>query len=206
MKINSLKETNESIGDISLALDKLEKNYLPFAPWHLYPYKPSVQFIIAHNNNFIFLKYFVREKYIRAAAGSINGAVWEDSCVEFFVGFDEKGYYNLECNCIGTLFIGFGKEKIGRKLLSQEVIKKIKYRSLINSEADHLIEWELTLVIPLDIFVYHNFSSLQGKQCRINFYKCGDALPEPHFLSWKNIKSEEPNFHLPQFFGEASFE
>jgi hypothetical protein len=68
LKINSLKKANETIGEISLALDKLEKNYLPFAPWHLYPYKPSVQFTIAHTNNFILLKYFVAEKSIRAAA------------------------------------------------------------------------------------------------------------------------------------------
>jgi len=206
LKINILKEANESIGDVSLALDKSEKYFLTFAPWHLYPYKPSVQFSIAHNNKFIFLKYFVTEKFIRASSGNINGAVWEDSCVEFFISFDEKGYYNLECNCIGTLFIGFGKEKSGRKLLTEEMIKKIKFHSLIKSHADHLIQWELTLSIPLDIFVHHHFSSLQGKQCRMNFYKCGDALPEPHFLSWRNIESEEPNFHLPQFFGEAFFE
>jgi hypothetical protein len=47
---------------------------------------------------------------------------------------------------------------------------------------------------------------LKGKTCRANFYKCGDDLPEPHFLSWNNIIADKPDFHLPQYFGTLTFE
>ena len=198
----------QAIGEIAALLDKLEKHSLEFVPWPDYPYKPRVQFSIAHSTDCIFLKYFVDEKFIRAAAGHINGPVWEDACVEFFVSFDEKGYYNLEFNCIGTAVAGFGKEKKGRNRvrLSEEIIRKIKYGSLISNREDGTIHWELTVAIPLEVFVHHDLSPLKGREARANFYKCGDALPDPHFIAWSNIEAPKPNFHLPQFFGTIVFE
>jgi hypothetical protein len=46
---------------------------------------------------------------------------------------------------------------------------------------------------------------MKGKKCRANFYKCGDDLPEPHFLAWNMINTEEPDFHRPEFFGTLEF-
>lgn len=199
---------NQPIGEIAALLDGQEKHSLEFVPWPDYPYKPRVRFSITHSNDGIFLKYFVHEKFIRAAAGNINGAVWEDACVEFFVSFDETGYYNLEFNCIGTALAGFGKEKAkgNRVRLSDEIIRKIKYGSCICNGEDGTIHWELTVAIPLEVFVHHNISSLKGRKARANFYKCGDALPDPHFISWANIEAPKPNFHLPEFFGTVVFE
>jgi hypothetical protein len=205
LNVSLLKDSNESINNVSIALDKLEKHVLNFTPWPSYPYKPDVNFAIAHNNNFIFLKYYVTEKSIRAAAGNINGNVWEDACVEFFVSFDDKGYYNIEFNCIGTGLIGFGKEKPTRQRLEEETIRQIKYQSVIGNEEDK-IHWELTLVIPVVVFTHHQLPSLSGTQCLANFYKCGDALPQPHFIAWSNIEAPQPNFHLPEFFGTLAFE
>src|SRR5688500_16662782 len=87
---------NGSLKDASSRLDSFEKHLLDNVPWPSYPYKPNVQFSIAHTGDHIFLKYYVREKAIRAAAGNVNGKVWEDACVEFFISFDHTGYYNLE--------------------------------------------------------------------------------------------------------------
>jgi hypothetical protein len=39
-----------------------------------------------------------------------------------------------------------------------------------------------------------------------NFYKCGDELPTPHFLSWNPIEWKEPSFHRPEQFGKLIFE
>ena len=36
-------------------------------------------------------------------------------------------------------------------------------------------------------------------RAKANFYKCGDKLPVPHFLSWKPINVPAPDFHLPCF-------
>lgn len=47
---------------------------------------------------------------------------------------------------------------------------------------------------------------LDGKTMKGNFYKCGDKLQTPHFLSWSPIGLERPMFHCPAFFGTLSFE
>ena len=39
-----------------------------------------------------------------------------------------------------------------------------------------------------------------------NFYKCADGTDSPHYVSWSPIKTEKPNFHCPEFFGELIFE
>ncbi len=208
LKVSPINETVEPglTNVISGFLDKREKSELAFSPWTAYPYKPEVKFTIAHTGDKILLKYYVKEKTIRAAGNRINASVWEDSCVEFFISFDEKGYYNFEFNCIGTGLLGFGKGKTDRELLPAESISRIGYQANITNGVNGLIEWELALVIPSSVFVHHPFSSLKGKQCRANFYKCGDLLPEPHFVTWSDIKSPEPNFHLPDFFGTLVFE
>ena len=65
--------------------------------------------------------------------------------------------------------------------------------------------WEVALVIPYSAFFMHNITSLDGKAIRANFYKCGDKLQTPHFLSWNPIDLEKPNFHCPEFFGMLRF-
>jgi hypothetical protein len=189
-------------------LRKAEKHPLDFTPWAAYPYKPDVRFSIVHNNSNIFLQYQVEEAHLRAACGRTNDPVYQDSCVEFFISFDDgASYYNFEFNCIGTVLAGFGKSRTERSWLPEEVLGKLACQALIQKgSGERKATWELTVVLPLDVFVFHSFSSLEGKEYRANFYKCGDNLPEPHFVAWSNIQSESPDFHLPQFFGTLLFE
>ena len=202
----NMEQGEISVAALALHMNTLEKQMVSFAPWPAYSYKPNVSFSIAYGTACIYLKYFVDEKRIRAAAGHSNGKVWEDSCVEFFISFDDAGYYNLEFNCIGTGLIGFGKEGKDRRLVPEEVIRKIKVCVLITKENEDNIHWELTLKIPLEVFTFHHLTSLKGRKCTANFYKCGDGLDEPHYLAWSNIIAPEPNFHLPQYFGTLYFE
>ena len=195
-----------AIHDTSARLRHLEKHLLDCLPWPRYSYKPKVQFTIAHANTCIFLKFFIHEKSIRAATSAINGAVWKDTCVEFFVSFGEEAYYNLEFNCIGTILAGYGTTRAGRQPLSDDTIRKIKYGVAINNTEDGTIYWELTASIPLTVFDFTRLESLAARQCRANFSKCGDELDEPHFVSWVPIQAGEPNFHLPAFFGLLQFE
>src|SRR3546814_9695772 len=64
----------------------------------------------------------------------------------------------------------------------------------------------LLLHIPLAVFDAHVVGSLAGRRCTGNFYKCGDDLPEPHYVAWNPIDNPTPNFHLPQYFGELRSE
>ncbi|MEO6187668.1 MAG: carbohydrate-binding family 9-like protein [Ginsengibacter sp.] len=192
---------------VSVFLDTLEREKLECILWPEFAAKPTVSFTIAHDVSNIFLKYFVEEKFIRAQNNTINSPVHEDSCVEFFVSFDEGAtYYNMEFNCIGTAMVGYGPSKNNRKLLDSSLVKNLKRKSIITSENDKGSTWQLTLAISLSTFIYTSIHKLQGLTCRANFFKCGDLLPEPHFISWSDIKSEKPNFHLSEFFGRLVFE
>jgi len=198
-----------SIENISSLLNAMDRHPIQAMPWPSFSYKPDVGFAIAHNDNCIFLKYFISEKSIRALHRKTNDPVFQDSCVEFFISFDDdKEYYNLEFNCIGTCLLGFGKGRTARQLIGEEHIQKIKRHAVIeswNQEGATLNNWELTMIIPLEVFIYHSISSLGDRQCRVNFFKCGDELPEPHFLAWKHVESASPNFHLPEYFGTMQF-
>lgn len=196
----------DEVGEIDTFLDSIEKHSLDYVPWPAYSYKPIVKFTISYTADCIMLKYYVKERSIRAVNGNTNDPVYQDSCVEFFIDFnDGKGYYNLEYNCIGTGRIGFGKDREQRLLLSNEVVNQVKSISYINKTESDIITWELTLVIPFSTFTHHRISSLKGLNSRVNFYKCGDNLPEPHFLAWSDVFSPEPNFHLPQYYGTLAF-
>ena len=195
------------INKVSLLLDNLDKNIISQVPWATFNYVPNVKFTVAYGPDAIFIKYFVEEEFIKASNGASNGTVYEDACVEFFISFeDEKAYYNLEFNCIGTALVGYGETKEGRELQPDSLIKDIRYQSIIsNPQQGNNVHWQLTTINPFTLFNYSNLSSLKGKKGRANFYKCGDHLPTPHYISWSDIKSPQPNFHLPQFFGSLQF-
>jgi hypothetical protein len=187
-------------------LNEQQKHALEFYLWeNENDFKPKVSFSLAHNNRSVFLKFFVEEKEIRVVVTKINGAVWQDSCVEFFVSLDEKGYYNFEFNCLGTVLAAFGKNRNERTFLSENVLTKIETHTKLSKKKDGF-KWELLIVIPTEIFIHHSLQSLSGMVCKGNFYKCGDGLLQPHYLSWLNVETEKPDFHLPRFFGEIAFE
>ncbi|HET9825782.1 MAG TPA: carbohydrate-binding family 9-like protein [Chitinophagaceae bacterium] len=199
---------NSSLPEISSRLEHVEHHSLECTPWPQFPYKPKVFFSIAYCDECILLKYHVHEKAIRIVHNRDNHYVHEDSCVEFFIAFnDDTDYYNLEFNCAGTCLFGFGSNSSRRELMKQELIDKIRTYSIIQRLRDdeNRINWQLTLVIPLEIFKHSSVKHLRGTQCRVNFYKCGDQLPEPHFVTWNNIDAASPNFHLPEFFGAMHF-
>jgi hypothetical protein len=201
----SIDPKQNGIKKVAELMDGMDKHLLKFAPWKEFSYMPQVSFSIAYSNDHIFLKYFVKEKEIRAHANQPQGPVWEDSCVEFFVSFDNSGYYNFEFNCIGNFLAAFGPSKTERQSLAKEVVKKIITSvSIVQNEDDDIL-WELTAAIPVSSFVHSSVDKLQDTICRANFYKCGDLLSDPHFVAWSNIESATPNFHLPEYFGALEF-
>lgn len=179
---------------------------IAIANWKEFDYVPSVTFKILHNCSSILLCYDVEEKHISAAYNRINEPVYKDSCVEFFISFDGNNYYNFEFNCIGTPLVGYGtSDKSSRILLPPEQVALIETDSQLHVTKTKA-RWTLIVQIPVALFSAHAIRSLKGLRCSGNFYKCGDDLPIPHFLSWNTINYPEPNFHLPQFFGELLFE
>ena len=199
---------NTALQEVSALLDMENCHAIERMPWNNVFYKPQVSFSIAYTGDAILLKYFVQENSIRVIHYTDNCPVHEDSCVEFFIAFDdEKEYYNLEFNCIGTCLFAYG-DRSERQLIQEDLVQKIRRQGIIKSSTEgetNSINWELTLVIPLEVFVHHKITHLKDRHCKVNFYKCGDKLPEPHFLAWKNVEAASPDFHLPEFFGALHF-
>lgn len=213
LNVKKVSLANVAVENVPALLDKEKVAFEPIniVNWSAYPYQPEVQFRIAHTDDAILLNYRVKEASVSAVAGKDNGPVWEDACVEFFSIPAEDGiYYNVECNCVGTLLIGAGAGRDNREHAPQEVMDKVQRWSSLGREAfkERIGEcnWELALVIPYSAFFKHQITNLDGKSIRANFYKCGDNLQTPHFLSWNPIGLEKPNFHCPEFFGELKFE
>ncbi|OHT01814.1 hypothetical protein TRFO_07370 [Tritrichomonas foetus] len=204
--ISTLDQSN--LQAASEALAQLEPNLIGNNNWaDQYPETPKVQFRIAHNNKEIFLRFDVEEQYTLARVTEDNGEIWTDSTCEFFVSFDELGYYNLEMNCIGRCLIGFGK------VLAEQVRGKtdkiVRLPSLGTEPFEEKVgdnKWTLVYAVPASVFWKHSITEFHGKKARANFYKCGDNLTKPHFLSWKPIKTPTPAFHVPEFFGQIEFE
>lgn len=176
-----------------------------------FPSAPRVSFKIAHNGSHLFLQYFVEENEILAKTEEDDGPVWTDSCVEFFILFDQSPcYYNLESSCIGKVLLGYRKDKTDAFRAPREVTGLIKrYSSLGDKPFDKKkgdFEWTILLTVPTEAFWQSNIKDFSGLEARANAYKCGDNLSTPHFLTWKPIENDSPNFHLPQFFHDLKFE
>lgn len=213
LNVKKVSLANVAVENVPGLLDKEKVDFQPIntVNWAAYPYCPEVQFRMAHTDDAILLNYRVKEASVRAVAAADNGAVWEDACVEFFcVPAGDGIYYNIECNCAGTLLIGAGPERNNREHAPQEVMDRVqRWASLGRAPFEEKVgecNWELALVIPYSAFFKHQLTNLDGKKIRANFYKCGDNLQTPHFLSWNPIEIENPDFHRPDFFGMLNFE
>lgn len=200
---------SSSVEVLSQQLDKSKKYAINNNSWN-YDFLGEAKFNIAYNDDALLVKFDVIEESILAVYNQPNDPVYKDSCVELFIALDnDKEYYNFEFNCKGTCLAEFGESKENRILLEAKNISNIKVNASFKSvlfEDNKMIKWELTLVIPKSVFQFHQIKSFKNRAAKLNFYKCGDDLPQPHFLSWEPIESETPNFHLPEFFGSAVFE
>lgn len=192
------------LASLTQALDALPRHRLAEMPWPGDYIKPTVAFAVGHDQHCIYLKYYVQEQQVQAKYRQTNGPVYKDSCVELFIAFnDELAYYNLEFNCLGTCLVGFGEDRHNRQLLPASTVEKIQAWAALT--VDGQVTWELTLAIPATVFSAHRIATFQGMQARANFYKCGDELPTPHYLTWSPVQAPQPDFHQPEFFGELRF-
>ena len=200
--------------DIELARDILDESgeldTIEILNWvKEYPYRPITQFNIARSKDSLFIKYSVRGSMLRAIYSNDQDPVHEDSCVEFFcmpVGAEK--YINFEFNCIGTCSASKRKSRNEQVVpLTNDELNSIKRFPSIGrrafNEMEGMFEWELTVKIPI-ILLGIDPNNLPEKLTG-NFYKCADGTDSPHFVTWNPIKTEKPDFHRPEFFGELYF-
>jgi hypothetical protein len=213
LKINKLKFTSSypGLNDISDMLDNLnEKHAIEEINWDDFSYKPDVEFAIGYTENEILLKYYVTEEHFKAEKTVSNQMVCEDSCVEFFVSPAGDGiYYNIEFNGISTCLLGAGTARENNTKADPEIISKIRRKSSLGNDPltarEGKISWTITIAIPPEIFFHHKIQKLEGRTFRANFYKCGDKLSVPHYVTWNPVGTSKPDFHQPDYFGMLEF-
>ena len=206
-----LKSAYPGLTEISNRMDEWKERFrIETINWKNYSYKPEAEFTIAYGDHEIFLKYFIGENYFKAEKTETNQAVYEDSCVEFFVSPEDDGiYYNLEFNGIGTCLLGTGTSRENSRRASPEIVSKIRRLSSVGekpvTEKEGKFEWSITIAIPFEVFFHHKVKELKGKSFRANFYKCGDKLTVPHYVTWNPVGTKKPDFHQPDYFGLLKF-
>ena len=126
----------------------------------------------------------------------------EDSCLEFFFrpAGDER-YLNVEVNPKGCLHIGLGRGRSDRVFLhraDEAALLAVKTARTADG-------WDVWYRLPLDYLrvLYPDFAF--AGELRANVYKCGDKTVRPHYLAWRAVKTETPDFHRPEFFGRMVF-
>jgi hypothetical protein len=167
--------------------------------WPEYTHCPEVKVYAGYCDKMLWLSYTIKNDYLRVCVKDDHGAVWEDSCVEFFIG-DEKNFYNFEFNSLGACYAANGPDRYYRAILPDSNFNKILRFSSFSKDnlppEGELCDWELTVAIPLSLLGLTAGSGFYG-----NFYKCGARTLIPHFLSWKPIDTPKPDFYRPEYFG-----
>jgi hypothetical protein len=169
-------------------------------------YRPLTTVSAAHSKTAIYVLFQVHGNCLRAASTKDNQNVNEDSCVEFFVKQPDSDYYfNFEFNCIGVCKAGkHYKDRDNVVYFSPDQLHRIDRWSSIGlrafNEMNGMFSWELCVRIPFELMDIDPESL--PKMLLGNFYKCADATEQPHYVSWNPIKTDNPDFHRPEFFGE----
>lgn len=152
----------------------------------------------------LYIRLEAIEPHIRRCYTGDLDMVCEDSCLEFFfcTEYDSDRYFNFEGNPNGSMYIGFGRPGADRyRLYSsrfQELFQITPY--------DIPGGWGLEMRIPVSFIQLYapDFKLYSGLTLRANFFKCGDKTQQEHYMSWNPVDVPNPNFHLPEFFGEIT--
>jgi hypothetical protein len=147
---------------------------------------------------------------------------------------EDSLYFNLEMNCIGHGLLGMGEGRKDRHNAQPEVMKMIRRFSTLGDSAfgikeiekenalasnrvkdndvcitgDKLdeYEWTMVIVLPIKLICEDGVKALKGKKVMGNVYKCGDKMPQAHYLTWNPIGTPKPDYHRPEYFGYFKFE
>ena len=130
--------------------------------------------------------------------------VYTDSCLEVFlmpVEGDAR-YVNFEVNKNGVYLSEIGTCRADRVFISTltDIEPTIKTMEITENGKT---AWGYEIIIPESLI-----SALYGVDYHItestvkgNFYKCAELSKNPHFGTFFPVKTEKPDFHRPEFFG-----
>ena len=131
-----------------------------------------------------------------------NSPVCRDSAMEVFLMPDpqetkKRIYLNLEMNANGVILGEYGVGRSGRTFLTEEQIKSCGCSAHIDPDS-----WSVQVTIPLSLLndIYQEVEFIDASSVYLNFYKISEDPEIEHYASYSPVLSEEPNFHLPEYF------
>jgi len=178
-------------------------------------HQPNTQAKALYDDAGVYVIFRVEDRYVRCVHTQPNGAVYTDSCVEFFTEpVTGGGYFNFEINCGGSPLVHYNAQSESECYNPVEFDKRQLERLQIYHSMPEVVEPEI--VDPTTWFVeffvpYENLEAYvgpvprgAGARWRANFYKCGDKTSHPHWGMWNRIPGEL-GFHRPEHFAELLF-
>ena len=173
-----------------------------------FPYAPLCGGRIARTEDSLIVDFHVSGLDLRVQNLSDNQRQWEDSCCEFFVADPSDGtYYNFELTCIGSLLAAKRTSRTEKTMFTGAQLGRVIRHSTLPRKEFHSeggpFSWSVALLVPFDLIGVDPADlppSLKG-----NFYKCGDGLTVPHYITWAPIDTPRPDYHRPEFFAPVTF-
>ena len=194
-----------AIGELWNELIDLPRQALKNDSWPAIASQCRADFVIAYTGQYILVMFFIENDHFNSIRRPVNGDVHLDNCVEFFISFDQSDkYYNIEFNALGNGKVAYGQNNGQRLMLDESIVRNIKTK-IESTQVAGSFNWTMLMKIPAAVFIHHQIESFSGMQVNANFYKCGDQLPDPHYLCWSRIDVPAPDFHQPKFFGKVEF-
>ena len=173
-------------------------------PWDC-KYQPKAEGYVARTPDALRVTLTAWEQTIRAFEMETGGAVFKDSCLEFFfqpAPETDARYINIEINPIGTMHIGIGEGRHGRTVLGElpdgiAPITRIERGKL----------WSVSYELPFSWIqsLFPDFSHEGEIKLRGNFYACDESI-HPHFGTAFPVEAAQPDFHCPACFQEIIIE
>ncbi len=171
-------------------------------------YDPEAEFQMAHDDNYIYLKMTSHKDYLISYKTEINDIVCCDSCMEAFFNMPGwEGYFNFEFNSDGVLHLGCGNDRYNRIIVAPEIIRRNVTVMVDNDNIpqNQRGKWSFVAIINKAIYKEVIDRDFVAGECGGNFYKCGETAIS-HFITWNDVGSDHPDFHLVEYFGKLIFE
>lgn len=165
--------------------------------WKNWRYAPKTFCKMLEDDTGLYIRFTTDEEPY-SVYENFNDPTNRDSCVELFINFSPENtgnYMNFEINSKGVMSLGFGSSIQNRKQIAD--VDFSIFRIMAEEKQNG---WEVFFYIPFS-FVKKYYAGVSGTFAG-NLYKCGDRTPKPHYVSWAPIRTEVPNFHLSEYFGE----
>lgn len=193
-------------GDFSW--ENIEKAPIDIYRWEDGGYEPECfgQLVLFEEKE-IRVKLTACEKEPYGRFTKLGDYAWLDSCIEFFVAFNNKTpdrYANFEFNSLGAAYMQIGHNYGDRENVF-DLLGHVPYYKPEILEDRWVVEFRISLEDIKKLFG-EEAEIKSGYKFTANLLKCGEEAEIVHYGMWNESISEEPQFHKPKYFGNMIIE